>query len=54
MQISNTFHLKIDWLMVVMDKFTRRIIGFVGNKGSVTGIDLFHSTFQRLILLSKD
>ncbi len=37
MQISNTFHLKIDWLMVVMDKFTPRIIGFAGNKGSVTG-----------------
>ncbi len=37
---SESIHLKTHWIMVVMDQFTRRIIGFSAHKGSVTGMDL--------------
>ena len=37
---SESIHLKTHWIMVVMDQFTRRIIGFAAHKGPVTGIDL--------------
>ena len=32
--------LKTHWVMVVMDHFTRRIIGFATYKGDITGIDI--------------
>jgi len=35
-----SIHLKSHWVMVVMDQFTRRIIGFAVHKGDVNGIDL--------------
>ena len=35
-----SIHLKTHWVMVVMDQFTRRVIGFSSHQGSVTGIDL--------------
>ena len=35
-----SIHLKTHWIMVVMDQFTRRIIGFATHKGSVAGVDL--------------
>jgi len=35
-----SIHLKTHWIMVVMDQYTRRIIGFATHKGSVTGVDL--------------
>jgi len=35
-----SIHLKTHWIMVVMDQFTRRIIGFSTHKGPVTGVDL--------------
>ena len=40
--------------MVVMDKFTRRIIGFAAHKSPVTGIDLcfmFNRIFSRKVFL---
>jgi putative transposase len=45
---SESIHLKTHWIMVVMDQFTRRIIGFAAHKGPVTGIDLC-SMFNRII-----
>jgi putative transposase len=35
-----SIHLKTHWVFVVMDQFTRRIIGFATHKSSVTGVDL--------------
>ena len=35
-----SIHLKTHWVMVVMDQFTRRIIGFSIHAGDVTGINL--------------
>lgn len=35
-----SIHLKTYWIMVVMDQFTRRVIGFATHKGSVTGMDV--------------
>jgi len=37
---SESIHLKTHWIMVVMDQFTRRIIGFSVHKGDIAGIDL--------------
>ncbi len=37
---SESIHLKTHWIMVVMDQFTRRIIGFSTHGGDVTGNDL--------------
>ena len=37
---TESIHLKTHWVMVVLDQFTRRIVGFSTHKGSVTGIDL--------------
>ena len=37
---SESIHLKTHWIMVVMDQFTRRLIGFSAHKGPVTGVDL--------------
>jgi len=37
---SESIHLKTHWIMIVMDQFTRRIIGFAAHEGSITGIDL--------------
>ena len=45
---SESIHLKTHWIMVVMDQFTRRIIGFSAHKDSVTGIDLCYM-FNRII-----
>ena len=45
---SESIHLKTHWIMVVMDQFTRRIIGFSVHKGSVTGIELC-CMFNRII-----
>ncbi len=45
---SESIHLKTHWIMVVMDQFTRRIIGFSAHKGSVTGMDLC-CMFNRVI-----
>jgi transposase InsO family protein len=47
---SESIHLKTHWIMVIMDQFTRRIIGFAAHKGPVTGIDLccmFHKIISR-------
>lgn len=35
-----SMNLKTHWVMVVMDQFTRRIIGFAIHKGPVGGVDL--------------
>jgi putative transposase len=35
-----SIHLKTLWVMVIMDQFTRKIIGFAVHKGSVSGIAL--------------
>ena len=35
-----SIHLQSHWVMVVMDQFTRRMIGFATHKGAVGGIDL--------------
>ena len=35
-----SIHLRSHWVMVVMDQFTRRMIGFAVHKGDVSGIDL--------------
>ncbi len=35
-----SIHLKSHWVMVVLDQYTRRIIGFATHKGDVNGIDL--------------
>ena len=35
-----SIHLKTHWVMIVVDQFTRRIIGFAAHAGDVTGIDL--------------
>lgn len=45
---SESIHLKTHWIMVVMDQFTRRLIGFAAHKGSVTGINLC-CMFSRII-----
>ena len=37
---TESIHLKTHWVMVILDQFTRRIVGFSTHKGSVTGIDL--------------
>lgn len=37
---SESIHLKTHWIMVVMDQYTRCIIGFATHKGCVTGVDL--------------
>jgi putative transposase len=33
-----SIHLKMHWVMAVMDQFRRRIIGFTVHKGTMTGI----------------
>ena len=35
-----SIHLKTHWVMVVMDQFTRRIIGFAVHKGNIGGTDI--------------
>ncbi len=45
-----SIHLKTHWIMVVMDQYTRRIIGFATHKGSVTGVDLC-CMFNKIITL---
>ena len=35
-----SIHLKSHWIMVAMDQFTRRIVGFAVHVGDITGIDL--------------
>jgi len=35
-----SIHLNTHWVMIIMDQFTRRIIGFAVHKGDVTGIEL--------------
>ena len=35
-----SIHLKSHWVMLVMDQFTRRIIGFAVHRGDPTGIDI--------------
>ena len=35
-----SIHLKTHWVMVVLDQYTRRIIGFSAHPGTVAGIDL--------------
>jgi len=37
---AESIHLKSHWVMVIMDQFTRRIIGFAIHKGDIAGIDL--------------
>ena len=37
---TESIHLKTHWVMIVMDQFTRRIIGFAVHKGSLTGVDV--------------
>jgi hypothetical protein len=37
-----SIHLKSHWVLVVMNQFTRRIIGFVAHAGDVDGIALCH------------
>ncbi len=37
---AESIHLKSHWIMLIMDQFTRRIIGFAVHKGDVTGISL--------------
>jgi hypothetical protein len=37
---SESIHLKTHWIMVVIDQYTPRIIGFATHKGCVTGVDL--------------
>ena len=43
-----SIQLKTHWVMVVMDQFTRRIIGFAVHKGHVAGTDLC-CMFNKLI-----
>lgn len=45
---TESIHLKTHWVMVVLDQFTRRIVGFSTRKGSVTGID-FCCMFNKII-----
>ena len=45
---SESIHLKTHWIMVVMDQFTRRIIGFSVHKGSITGVH-FCRFFNKII-----
>ena len=45
---TESIHLKTHWIMVVMDQFTRCIIGFATHKGPVTGMDLC-CMFNRII-----
>jgi len=35
-----SIHLKTHWVMVVMDQFTRRIVGFAVHKGPLSGVDI--------------
>ncbi len=37
---TESINLKTHWVMIVMDQFTRRIIGFAVHKGSLTGVDV--------------
>ena len=37
---TESIYLKSHWVMVIMDQFTRRLVGFAIHKGDVTGIDL--------------
>lgn len=43
-----SIHLKTHWVMVVMDQFTRRIIGFATYQGELTGVDIC-CMFNRII-----
>jgi len=45
---TESIHLKSHWVMVVMDQFTRRIIGFVVHKGNINDISLC-CMFNRII-----
>ena len=49
---AESIHLKSHWVMVILDQFTRRIIGFVTHKGTVNGIDLC-CMFNKIISLQK-
>ena len=57
---AESINLKSHWIMIVMDQFTRRIIGFSVHKGDVTGVDLccmFNKIISKQILpkyLSSD
>lgn len=47
---AESIHLKSHWVMIVMDQFTRRIIGFAVHPGNVTGVDacrMFNSIISR-------
>ena len=46
---SESIHLKTHWVMIVMDQFTRRLIGFSVNKGDIAGIDLC-CMFNKIII----
>ena len=37
---TESIHLKTHWIMLIMDQFTRRIIGFSVHKGLLTGVDV--------------
>lgn len=37
---TESIHLQSHWIMVIMDQFTRRIIGFSVHKGDINGISL--------------
>ena len=37
---AESIHVKTHWVMLIMDQFTRRIIGFAVHAGDVNGIDL--------------
>jgi putative transposase len=55
-----SIHLQTHWVMLIMDQFTRRIIGFATHKGDVAGVDLccmFNSVIAKKelpIYLSSD
>lgn len=47
-----SINLKTHWVMVVMDQFTRRIIGFSAHKDNVAGINLC-CMFNKIIAKSR-
>jgi len=45
---TESIHLKSLWIMVIMDQFTRKVIGFSVHQGSVNGKSVYHM-FNKII-----
>jgi putative transposase len=60
--LCESIHLKTHWVMVIMDQYTRRIIGFSSHKGDLTGIDIccmfnkiiFNKSFPKYLSTDND